>query len=470
MSYTLQKMTTISILVMSHLTNKNFIEATSMKMDFLPLGDVRTDPIINPTCLSDHVHTFYGVNIMRPETTYEDLRSATGNTGNIEENKSLYWHPTVYKVNQDTGLYTKVDIWFASAYYIWETGNARAFPNGFKMVTGNNGMPGAKAGAECVNPYPCERDDGCESDDTSFFPSTACGELEVSLSFPTCWDGINVDSDDHQSHVSYDLDGGVFDGECPSSHPIKIPQIQLFFRILNYSGGKHIFADGTSFYHADYFSGWDDTFLQTVLDECFNDSEAAMPDAWCEDHVTFLDAPKFFDENKDDAGIVSGLLPFQPDTFDTSTITTEEINGVTSLPRGACSGTLVPIDGTNPSPSPPTQPPINNNFCNDYDEKMEFSNGSLLPCKWVRSKRPKLRRARCRKRTVDGQLVSELCPVTCLDASNPSCVPKDVDGKFPLQNGKLRSCNLVNTASRVRKKKLCKNYVMLANCPEACGL
>lgn len=34
--------------------------ATSIKMDFLPLGDVRTDPIINPTCLSDHVHTFYG--------------------------------------------------------------------------------------------------------------------------------------------------------------------------------------------------------------------------------------------------------------------------------------------------------------------------------------------------------------------------------------------------------------------------
>jgi hypothetical protein len=86
----------------------NFIEATSMKMDFLPLGDVRTDPIINPTCLSDHVHTFYGANKMRPETTYQDLRSATGNSGNIEENKSLYWHPTVYKVNQDTGVYTKV--------------------------------------------------------------------------------------------------------------------------------------------------------------------------------------------------------------------------------------------------------------------------------------------------------------------------------------------------------------------------
>ena len=65
-----------------------------MKMDFLPLGDVRTDPIINPTCLSDHVHTFYGAQRMRPETTYEDLRSADGNSGNVVENKSLYWHPT----------------------------------------------------------------------------------------------------------------------------------------------------------------------------------------------------------------------------------------------------------------------------------------------------------------------------------------------------------------------------------------
>ena len=172
------------------------------------------DPIINPTCLSDHVHTFYGVNKMRPETTYEDLRAATGNTGNVKENKSLYWHPTVYKVS-GSGVYTKADIWFASAYYIWETGTATAFPDGFKMVAGNNGIAEAKAEAECVGPSDCERTDGgCGSDDTSFFPDTACAELEVSMSFPTCWDGQNKDSEDHQSHVSYDLEGGVFGTYC----------------------------------------------------------------------------------------------------------------------------------------------------------------------------------------------------------------------------------------------------------------
>ena len=29
-------------------------DATSIKMDFLPLGSVRTDALLNPTCLSDH--------------------------------------------------------------------------------------------------------------------------------------------------------------------------------------------------------------------------------------------------------------------------------------------------------------------------------------------------------------------------------------------------------------------------------
>ena len=55
-------------------------------------------------CLSDHVHRFYGAvspRTMRPEVSYDDLRSAAGNTGNVEENKSLYWNPAIYKVEID---------------------------------------------------------------------------------------------------------------------------------------------------------------------------------------------------------------------------------------------------------------------------------------------------------------------------------------------------------------------------------
>ena len=55
--------------------------ATSSKMDFLPLGHVRTDPITDPDGLSPHVHSFYGATEAAPGTTYEKLRAAAGNTG-----------------------------------------------------------------------------------------------------------------------------------------------------------------------------------------------------------------------------------------------------------------------------------------------------------------------------------------------------------------------------------------------------
>ena len=32
----------------------NAVLGTSVKMDFMSLGAVRTDPLLNPTCLSDH--------------------------------------------------------------------------------------------------------------------------------------------------------------------------------------------------------------------------------------------------------------------------------------------------------------------------------------------------------------------------------------------------------------------------------
>ena len=40
-------------------------------------------------------------------------------------------------------------------------------------------------------------------------------------------------------------------------------------------------------FHSDYFSGWDETELQRVLDNCENPSEAANPDAFCSDWLTF---------------------------------------------------------------------------------------------------------------------------------------------------------------------------------------
>ena len=404
---------------------------------------------------------------MRPETTYADMRAADGNTGNVEENKSLYWHPTVYRV--EDGIYKKAEMYLTSAYYIWTTGEATAFPDGFKMVAGFDGIAEARASFECV---------GCEADDEeeciyTVFPEESCVELEVSMAFPTCWDGVNIDSEDHMSHVSYDIEGGRFDGECPSSHPVKLPEIQLFFRILPYPGGTHVFADGTNYYHADYFSGWDSVFLQDVLDRCENYSDAASPDAWCEDFLTFRDAPKSFGE---DDNIVEKLEALQPPTFDTSTITDEIIDNTSELPRGACTGTLKPEGPTAPTPTAPTPTvptptaptptaptptaptptaptPTGDDDEGDDDESscadssLRFQlrwNGRKIArdCNWVANKATKKRCA------VDG--VSQMCPDTCESCS--TC--EDSSARFKLLwNGKKisRDCFWVgNRATRSR--------------------
>lgn len=112
-----------------------FLCGTSVKMDFLPLGSVRTDPMRQPNCLSDHVHTFYGAAAsLHPEMTYQDMRASAGNSGNVVEDMSLYWHPSVYMYDSASGTYTLADLWFTSAFYVWETGHTTAFPEGFKCA------------------------------------------------------------------------------------------------------------------------------------------------------------------------------------------------------------------------------------------------------------------------------------------------------------------------------------------------
>jgi len=331
-------------------------DGTSSKMDYLALADVRVDPMDEELCVSDHIHTFYGANVrLSPDVSFAEMRVAEGSSGNVEENKSLYWHPTVYEVDVDESgqpiEYRKAPIWFASSYYVWPTGETRSFPQGFKMIA-RGSEEKAEAEFECVGQSRCER--GRRDCDAAIpgsnFPASACYELEVSLVFPNCWDGESVDSPDHASHVAYTEDGDA-DGDCPESHPVRLPQLHWYFRIREYKGGRYEFSDGTSMLHADYMSGWDETELQSVLDDCENDSFAAMPDEFCEDFFTFKDGPK--DGQRDDEDIADRLAEIQPQNpFDPLETVSEAVDRVPSLPRGICNGVLLDPD----APPSPTEP------------------------------------------------------------------------------------------------------------------
>ena len=66
----------------------------------------------------------------------------------------------------------------------------------------------------------------CDSSDTAEFPNKPCpGGIRATVIFPSCWDGKNLDSPDHMSHVAYQPGSALAGDQCPSTHPVRIPQV-----------------------------------------------------------------------------------------------------------------------------------------------------------------------------------------------------------------------------------------------------
>ena len=67
----------------------------------------------------------------------------------------------------------------------------------------------------------------CTGDDTFDLPKKQCGGgIRTTITFPTCWDGKNLDSPSHKEHVAYPSSGSFESGgACPSTHPVKLPQL-----------------------------------------------------------------------------------------------------------------------------------------------------------------------------------------------------------------------------------------------------
>jgi uncharacterized protein DUF1996/uncharacterized protein DUF4142 len=149
------------------------------------------------------------------------------------------------------------------------TGPVSPMPQLLRVITGDakavtNGADNVRAQWTCR---------GFEDRATTQYPLCPDGSrlLRV-LDFPSCWDGDNLDSEDHRSHMAFaDEDSGA----CPQDS-VAVPQLRM---ILAYDqpGGRNFALDGfpdqqhhPATDHGDFVNGMPDELMDAVV-ECLNE-------------------------------------------------------------------------------------------------------------------------------------------------------------------------------------------------------
>ena len=211
------------------------------------------DPIVSPGRTSAHEHTFTGNTSTNRNSTYQSMIAA-GSTCKFSEDTAGYWFPTLFKNGQ------RVKPLLSFFYYknipvTYKT--TTPFPPNFRMVFGG------------VSSYPSREFWACFGGSGKYAAPPICPSnsyVTFRINAPNCWDGWQLDSPDHRSHVVYPVSNA-----CPADHPVKLPRGNFFVRYPYNSGGPGaVLSDGTTLPHADFWNTWQQPALVDLVDRCLH--------------------------------------------------------------------------------------------------------------------------------------------------------------------------------------------------------
>ncbi|RYJ31752.1 putative secreted protein [Streptomyces sp. L-9-10] len=222
------------------------------------------DPIVFPGLPgASHMHSFFGNKSTDAFSTTESLLTNAPTSCTPANDLSAYWIPTLYendKAVEPEGMI----VYYGSR--LPDPSVTVPFPQGFRMIAGDAraqtptpaGSPGqfwcAGAGGEI----------GRSADGN--WPRCAPGaHLTHQLVFPDCWDGKNLDSPDHKSHVAF-----TYDGKCSGAYPVAIPNLSFVtsYPTSGSTQGFRLASGMPSSIHGDFFNAWDNAALGHRVKDC----------------------------------------------------------------------------------------------------------------------------------------------------------------------------------------------------------
>ncbi|RAL64043.1 hypothetical protein DID88_003231 [Monilinia fructigena] len=247
---------------------------------------------------------------------YASTQKSTCSSCTVTKDLSNYWTPTLFYQAQNGSFIPVTQNGGVTVYYLQRSdpldpeyaNGLLAFPEGFRMVAGNPYLRSFNSSSleQAAVTYVCL---GTSNPQTNGFPNYKCPlGLRSQVFFPSCWDGVNMNSSTYVNHMAYP--SLTDSGHCPASHPKRF--VSIFYEILwntpdfadMWYGNSQPFVwamgDPTGYgFHGDFVNGWDVPTLQKAVDTC-NDPNGVIENC-----------PVFTLETDDFANALPGCNPVQ---------------------------------------------------------------------------------------------------------------------------------------------------------------
>ncbi|KIK62169.1 hypothetical protein GYMLUDRAFT_58386 [Collybiopsis luxurians FD-317 M1] len=215
----------------------------------------RLDPIIDPGTVSGHVHSVVGGSNFGMTLSTASLRPLellvpasllpvhckdfifdyTIITSSLDSRTGLS-HLSMSGMSSVRSylLDTRPElIFFVTIDYLYndaengQPNTVQAFPDDFQMIFGDMTLQSYNASsyAQQAVTFLCLDFNGISTKYKELPPVSCPSGIRAQINFPMCWDGKNLDSADHKSHVAFPS-GGPESGTCDDPNfPVTLPRI-----------------------------------------------------------------------------------------------------------------------------------------------------------------------------------------------------------------------------------------------------